>query len=337
MRRTRTEWEEVITKMIEKGATGTEKEFETVYGYVLRNFGKLYINAARPDEIVMILGLSEKETPGPRRVPQGERPVRGFRRGQESARHRSQETGRAQRRHRVLASGDAVGSRLANGRLSHMLIARYSREGVDVMHAHARLIAGVVIAAAAMTGLGLAQGAPPPATATRRTEPSADASAPPAGRGADPGQRGGGGAGQAGAPAAAAAASRSSLARSRRPMCWSAASRCTRPTAPAATRWTCAEPPTARIRTCCARARRSTDKQGELIGAAIAKHTPADHADRDRFGRRRRIHPQRPRHDGRAGQPARTQSDERRVERPRWRCRRRARPTSRPPARRVTR
>lgn len=61
MRRTGTEWEEVLTKMIEKGATGTEKEFETVYGYVLRNFGKLYINAARPDEIAMVLGVSDKE------------------------------------------------------------------------------------------------------------------------------------------------------------------------------------------------------------------------------------------------------------------------------------
>ena len=45
MRRTRTEWEEVLNKMIERGATGTEKDFETVYGYLLRNYGKLYINA----------------------------------------------------------------------------------------------------------------------------------------------------------------------------------------------------------------------------------------------------------------------------------------------------
>ena len=36
MRRTSTEWEDVINKMIEKGATGTEKDFETVYDYLLR-------------------------------------------------------------------------------------------------------------------------------------------------------------------------------------------------------------------------------------------------------------------------------------------------------------
>jgi competence protein ComEA len=64
MRRTKTEWEEVINKMIEKGATGTEKEFENVYGYLLRNYGKLHINLATPDEITTILGLSDKDAQG---------------------------------------------------------------------------------------------------------------------------------------------------------------------------------------------------------------------------------------------------------------------------------
>jgi competence ComEA-like helix-hairpin-helix protein len=61
IRRTSTEWEEVLNKMIEKGATGTEKDFESVYGYLLRNFGKLNINLATPDDIAMILGLSDKD------------------------------------------------------------------------------------------------------------------------------------------------------------------------------------------------------------------------------------------------------------------------------------
>lgn len=60
-RRTSTEWEEVLVKMIERGATGTEKDFENVHGYLLRNFGKLYINVATPDEISTILGLSKKD------------------------------------------------------------------------------------------------------------------------------------------------------------------------------------------------------------------------------------------------------------------------------------
>ena len=64
MRRTSAEWEDIIKKMIEKGAPGTEKDFETVYDYLLRHHGKLNINAAPPTEMVTILGLSPKEAEG---------------------------------------------------------------------------------------------------------------------------------------------------------------------------------------------------------------------------------------------------------------------------------
>jgi DNA uptake protein ComE-like DNA-binding protein len=64
MRRTKTEWEEVLQKMIERGATGSEKDFETVYDYVVRNFGKLNINVATPEDIVLVLSLSQKEAQG---------------------------------------------------------------------------------------------------------------------------------------------------------------------------------------------------------------------------------------------------------------------------------
>lgn len=64
VRRTSLEWEEVINKMIERGATGTEKDFDDVHGYLRRNFGKVYINVATPDEIAMILALSEKDARG---------------------------------------------------------------------------------------------------------------------------------------------------------------------------------------------------------------------------------------------------------------------------------
>jgi competence protein ComEA len=61
MRRTSAEWEDIIKKMIEKGAPGTEKDFEIVYDYLLRHFGKVFINAAPASELVTILGLSPKE------------------------------------------------------------------------------------------------------------------------------------------------------------------------------------------------------------------------------------------------------------------------------------
>ena len=61
MRRTSADWEDTLKKMIEKGATGSDKEFEAVFDYLLRYYGKVYINTAKPDEITKILGLSAKD------------------------------------------------------------------------------------------------------------------------------------------------------------------------------------------------------------------------------------------------------------------------------------
>ncbi|MEO7191590.1 MAG: helix-hairpin-helix domain-containing protein [Vicinamibacterales bacterium] len=61
MRRTSAEWEEVITNMVEKGATGSEAELTSVYEYLLANFGKTFINRAKAEEMVLVLGLSKKD------------------------------------------------------------------------------------------------------------------------------------------------------------------------------------------------------------------------------------------------------------------------------------
>ena len=61
LRRTKAEWEDVLTKMIEKGAMGSEDDFLTVFGYLRRHHGKVYINTATPDEITTSLGLSAKD------------------------------------------------------------------------------------------------------------------------------------------------------------------------------------------------------------------------------------------------------------------------------------
>ena len=50
------------------------------------------------------------------------------------------------------------------------------------------------------------------------------------------------------------------------------------------------------------------DQKGELIGARVAKHTPPLTLNRGGHDRDRRIHPQRARDDGRAGESAGTQS-----------------------------
>jgi len=61
LRRTKTEWEEVINKMIERGATGSEEDFQTVFGYLRRHYGKVFINSATSDEITATLRLSSKD------------------------------------------------------------------------------------------------------------------------------------------------------------------------------------------------------------------------------------------------------------------------------------
>ncbi len=60
-RRTKSEWEDVVSKMIEKGATGSEEDFKRVFTFLRRHYGKVYINAATPEDITLTLGLSAKD------------------------------------------------------------------------------------------------------------------------------------------------------------------------------------------------------------------------------------------------------------------------------------
>jgi len=61
MRRTKSEWEQVLTKMITMGATGSEDDFQAVFGYLRRHYGKVFINSATSDEITATLRLSSKD------------------------------------------------------------------------------------------------------------------------------------------------------------------------------------------------------------------------------------------------------------------------------------
>ena len=61
LRRTKTEWEEVINKMIERGATGSEEDFMTVFGFLRRHYGKVYINTAPVEELTTTLGMTAKD------------------------------------------------------------------------------------------------------------------------------------------------------------------------------------------------------------------------------------------------------------------------------------
>lgn len=61
VRRTRGGWEEVIEKMIEKGAVGNEQDFNLVLAYLLTNYGMVNMNQAAADDISMVTGVTRKD------------------------------------------------------------------------------------------------------------------------------------------------------------------------------------------------------------------------------------------------------------------------------------
>ena len=61
---TREEWEEVVTKMVNAGATGSDEDFNLVVDYVTEHFPKLAkvnVNKASVSELAESLGLTSKE------------------------------------------------------------------------------------------------------------------------------------------------------------------------------------------------------------------------------------------------------------------------------------
>jgi competence protein ComEA len=60
-RRTMAEWEDVINKMIEKGLKSEGRDLETVFAYLSRNYGTVYINRAPADELVAVLTIPRKD------------------------------------------------------------------------------------------------------------------------------------------------------------------------------------------------------------------------------------------------------------------------------------
>lgn len=56
-RRYQSQWEEVLNRMVERGATGSDEDFEIILEYLVREFGRIRINAAAADEIAHVLHL----------------------------------------------------------------------------------------------------------------------------------------------------------------------------------------------------------------------------------------------------------------------------------------
>ena len=60
-RRTRSGWEDVIYQMIDKGAVGTDADFNLVLQYLLSHYGMVNVNQAATEEIALVTGLSSKD------------------------------------------------------------------------------------------------------------------------------------------------------------------------------------------------------------------------------------------------------------------------------------
>jgi competence protein ComEA len=60
-RRSRSQWEEVLERMVAKGATGSDDDFGIVIEYLVSEFGRVTINSAPADELAQVLHLDTKE------------------------------------------------------------------------------------------------------------------------------------------------------------------------------------------------------------------------------------------------------------------------------------
>jgi len=59
--RTKDGWQKTIDKMIERGADGTDAQFEAVVTYLTKNFGRINVNKATAAEIAAGVGFTDAE------------------------------------------------------------------------------------------------------------------------------------------------------------------------------------------------------------------------------------------------------------------------------------
>ncbi|HLJ48117.1 MAG TPA: helix-hairpin-helix domain-containing protein [Bryobacteraceae bacterium] len=61
LRRTKTGWEKTVDDMAQRGAKGTDEEFDTAVAYLSRYLGKVNVNTASAQEIQDIADLTAQE------------------------------------------------------------------------------------------------------------------------------------------------------------------------------------------------------------------------------------------------------------------------------------
>jgi competence ComEA-like helix-hairpin-helix protein len=60
-RRSRSQWTEVIEKMMERGAQVSDDDFTEVMDYLLRHYGRINVNKAEAEDLAVVAGLSKKD------------------------------------------------------------------------------------------------------------------------------------------------------------------------------------------------------------------------------------------------------------------------------------
>lgn len=60
-RRTRSQWEDLMYKMIDLGAKGTDQEFRTVLDYLASEHGRVNVNRGSASELSAVLGLTAQQ------------------------------------------------------------------------------------------------------------------------------------------------------------------------------------------------------------------------------------------------------------------------------------
>lgn len=56
--RTRESWKKTVAKMADRGAEGTDEQYEAIVNYLTKNFGRVNVNKATADEIVSGAGFT---------------------------------------------------------------------------------------------------------------------------------------------------------------------------------------------------------------------------------------------------------------------------------------
>ena len=75
-RRSKSQWTEVIEKMMERGAQVSDADFEEVMDYLLRYYGRINVNKAEAEDLAIVVGVSKKDAEAivQHRVSQGDFP-----------------------------------------------------------------------------------------------------------------------------------------------------------------------------------------------------------------------------------------------------------------------